>query len=118
MTRRLAPTIERGGAGGRPATKRRRDGEEIVDREGEQAAEVPDARRQPLPPVWPQPRLHAQVRGLPDLLPRAGLGGSPAGRHQVELVGKVEAGASAMSVNDPISDMLTRIRNAGMARKA
>ena len=28
---------------------------------------------QPLPALWSQPRLHAQVRRLPHLLPRAGL---------------------------------------------
>jgi hypothetical protein len=33
-----------------------------------------------------QPGIHAEVRALPDLFPGAGVGWSPAGRDEVELV--------------------------------
>ncbi|CAA9562779.1 MAG: SSU ribosomal protein S14p (S29e) @ SSU ribosomal protein S14p (S29e), zinc-dependent, partial [uncultured Thermomicrobiales bacterium] len=61
-------------------------GQEIPDRPREQAAEVPGAGGQPVPPLRAQPRLHAQVRHLPNLLPGAGVVRSPARSHQVELV--------------------------------
>ena len=62
--------------------------------------------------------LHAEVRHVPHLLPRDGVTGTSPWRDQVELViGWLGDREIPMSVNDPISDMLTRIRNAGMARK-
>ena len=55
------------------------------------AGQVRSPARQPLQALRPQPRLHAQVRRLPDLLPRAGLEGQAARRDEVELVSRSES---------------------------
>src|SRR5438552_6947460 len=39
-----------------------------------------------MPGLRPAPRVHAEVRPLPDLLPRAGADRRAAGRHEIELV--------------------------------
>ena len=44
------------------------------------------AAGQSLPAMRPQPGLHAEVRALPDLFPRVGVGWSPPGRDEIELV--------------------------------
>ena len=51
-----------------------------------QASEVSGAAGQSLPALRPQPGVHAEVRRLPHLFPRAGVGWSPAWRDEVELV--------------------------------
>src|SRR5690349_3593851 len=64
----------------------RTDGEKVIDRQITETAEVRSAPCQPVPPLRPQPRLHAEIRRLPYLLPRVGVGRALARRHQVELV--------------------------------
>jgi hypothetical protein len=57
------------------------------------------------------PRLHAEVRAVPDLFSRLGAPGLSSRRHQGELVRRGD-----MSNMDPVSDLLTRIRNAHLAK--
>ena len=54
--------------------------------QGEPARQVSDPAGQPLQDLWARPGVHAEVRRLPDLLPRAGLVWPAPGRDQVELV--------------------------------
>ena len=62
-----------------------------------------------MPAVRSGARLLQEVRSVPNLFERACARGKDPWRHEGELVG-------LMSVNDPIADFLTRIRNAGMAK--
>lgn len=55
--------------------------------------------------MWPKPRLYASVRSLSVMLPRTGPQGRVAGSDQSNMV------------SDPISDIITRIRNGYMAKK-
>ena len=52
-------------------------------------AKYSDAAGESLQAVWPRPRVHAEVRGLPDLFPRAGVRRSAPRRYEVELVGAI-----------------------------
>lgn len=63
-----------------------------------------------MPVVRPAAGVHAQVRYMPYLFPQSGPARPDPGREEIELVN-----ANVM-VTDPIADMLTRIRNAVMAR--
>ena len=85
-------------------------------------------RRQPQPHPQPgrrhrtAPRLYPPLRAFPHLIPGDGPGGPAARRPQGQpvtpralCVGKIRSSAP-MPVNDPVSDMLTRIRNAIQAR--
>ena len=67
-------------------------------------------RLSPLLRVRSTARLHAPVRALPHLLPRASAPAAscPASRSR--------AGREPMNISDPIADMLTRVRNASRAR--
>ena len=49
--------------------RRQGSGQAVDDRQGEAQAEVRGARVHPLPPVRAAPRLHSEVRDVPDLLP-------------------------------------------------
>lgn len=62
-----------------------------------------------MPAVRSGARILQEVRSVPNLFERACARGKDPWRHEGELVG-------LMSVNDPIADFLTRIRNAGMAK--
>src|SRR5215469_18482272 len=83
------------------------DGSEGNDREEQAETQVQRAPAQPLPAVRPLARISAQVRLLPDLLPRPGAQRDGPGRPQGQLVGE-----TTMTMTDPVADMLTRIRNA------
>ena len=80
-------------------------------------AEVLHPCLHPLPHLRPPPLCAAQVRRLPHLLPRTCLQGSDPRRAQGQLVNRSRRKeVYQMLVNDPIADMLTRIRNALIAR--
>src|SRR5712691_4566722 len=49
-------------------------GYDSEDREGTEDTQVQDPAAQPLPPVRPSARLHAEVRAVPSVLPQAGAG--------------------------------------------
>src|SRR4051794_35590687 len=63
------------------------DGEEIVDRQGVTAGQIPGPGGQSLQTVWPQPGVYAEVWRVSDLLPGAGLRGQASWRDEIELVG-------------------------------
>src|SRR5215470_17204848 len=97
-------------------------GKDIKNRSSESKTEVQSARLQPLQTLWPSAGLHSQVRRLPHLLPPAGARRADSGGDQIELV---SVGGTPpvlarikliMNISDPITDMLTRIRNAIGAR--
>src|SRR5689334_10454287 len=64
-----------------------RDGQEVDDRQGGPDAEVHGTRLQSLQDLWSVARLHAEVRHLPDLLPRVGLDRAFAGCDEGEFLG-------------------------------
>ena len=64
------------------------DGQEVPDREGEAHAGPPGPVVSPVLGVRPAAGLHAPLRALPDLLPRACARRRAARRHEVELVAK------------------------------
>ena len=82
----------------------------------QQEAEVQDSHAQPLPHLRAPARLPAQVCNVPHLFPRAGAPGEIPGVVEGELVGASEV--QNLMLTDPISDLLTRIRNAAKARHA
>src|SRR5678816_3364991 len=64
-------------------------GQDELDRQDQDDPEVQGARQVALQPVRAQPRLHAQVRHLPHLLPLAGARRRDSRRPQGELVRSV-----------------------------
>jgi large subunit ribosomal protein L5 len=64
------------------------DGQEVHDREGQAGAEAPGAGVSPLLRVRPAAGVHAPLRAVPYLLPRARARRRAARRHEVELVGR------------------------------
>src|SRR5215470_16459791 len=84
-----------------------------MGRQDETEAEVRGPRVQPLQALRPVARLPQEIPALPDLLPEPGARGRASERDQGELVG---AGRREMSMTDPIADLLTRIRNAQVAK--
>jgi hypothetical protein len=85
-------------------------GEEMYD-DPRNTAEVSHPCAQSLQTLRAPAWLPASIRLVPHLLPRVGFRGQDPRRGQVFLV---EAEGLRMSVNDPIADLLTRIRNAVM----
>ena len=67
-------------------TRGRDRGHDRQEGSREEDAEVRGAPSQPLPPLRPAARLHAQVRHVPTLLPGAGADGRCRRRHQEQLV--------------------------------
>ena len=63
-------------------------GNDRKDRERTQDAEVQGPPAQPLPPVRPAARLHAEVRAVPPVLPQAGARGRRHGRDEEQLVNR------------------------------
>src|SRR5262249_8831118 len=63
------------------------DGKDIDDREVSAQAQVQGPAAQPVQHLWPAARLHAQVRPLSHLLPRARAAWRATRRDEVELVG-------------------------------
>ena len=61
-------------------------GYDSKDRQGTEDAEIQGPAAQPLPPVRPAARLHAEVRAVPPLLPQAGARRRRHGRDQEQLV--------------------------------
>src|SRR5580765_333338 len=84
-----------------------------MGRQDEKEAEVRGPREQPVQALRPVARLPQEVPALPNLLPEPGAGRRASGRAQGQLVG---AGRLEMSMTDPIADLLTRIRNAQVAK--
>jgi small subunit ribosomal protein S8 len=74
-------------------------------------------RAQSLPAVRSIARLLPQIQDLPHLPAKAGLGRIDSRHAQGQLVTAQEEN-DAMSMTDPIADMLTRIRNAVRVKKA
>ena len=62
------------------------NGHDCKDRERTEDAEVQGPAAQPLPPVRPAARLHAEVRAVPPLLPQAGARRRRHGRDEEQLV--------------------------------
>src|SRR5579863_6304522 len=89
--------------------ERRTHGSRQSIRQDAAQAEIQGPRAQPLPHLRPAARLHPQVPDVPHLFPRARPARRSPRRAQGELV---------EMQTDPISDMLTRIRNAARARHA
>lgn len=56
------------------------------------------------------PRIYAEVRNVPYMLPGTGFQGRDTGYYEGQLVGEI------MQITDPIADMLTRIRNGNAAK--
>src|ERR1700737_2492689 len=63
---------------------------------------------------WPSARILPEVQDVAYRAARTRLCRADPGHGQVELVG----GIAAMSMSDPLGDMLTRIRNGQRARQA
>src|SRR5207247_2865355 len=115
-------------------------GQEVDDREVAAQAALRGPTAQPMRRLRTSARLHAALRAVPHLLPGARPRRAAAGRHQVELVARranaaatrphqrkapaqdvarrttAEENSTEMNSTDPIADMLTRIRNASLAR--
>src|SRR6516164_5862088 len=61
-------------------------GDNSQDGQGTESAEIQDSAAQPLPPVRPSARVHAQVRAVPLVLPQARAGWRHHGSHEEQLV--------------------------------
>lgn len=90
-------------------------------------AEVLCPRPQPVPALRPVARVPEKIPAVPDLFPQPGAVGRDPWSNEVELVETPELGnrvretppidgVRPMTMVDPISDLLTRIRNANAAR--
>jgi len=82
-----------------------------MGRQDEKETEVRGTRVQSLQALRALARLSPEVPAVPDLFPEPRARRSASGRHQGELVG-----GKKMSMTDPIADLLTRIRNAQVAK--
>ena len=83
------------------------DGKKSACSEIAAAAEVQGTAPQPLPAVWPAAGVHSGLRPVPAVFQKARPGGGDPWGEEGELVRE-----DAVTVSDPIADMLTRIRNA------
>src|SRR5208337_4368561 len=69
--------------------------------------------QEPLPNHWAAARLLPHLEDVADRAARTGLGRPDPRPRQVELVRRVR-----MAMNDPIGDMIARIKNAAMRKRS